>query len=53
VLKEGEELDPLKAYSLDTVAMLAKMTLAMQAQQEMITDLQKTVNDLKAKLVSQ
>ncbi len=51
-LKEGEELDPLKAYTLDTVAMMAKMTLAMQAQQEMITDLQNTVNDLKNQLLS-
>ncbi|WP_312946310.1 pyocin knob domain-containing S74 family peptidase [Superficieibacter sp.] len=52
-LKEGEELDPLKAYSLDTVAMMAKMTLAMQAQQEIINDLQTTVNQLKEKLISE
>lgn len=52
-LAEGDELDPTKAFSLDTVAMMAKMTLAMQAMEDQITDLQNTVNDLKAQLVSQ
>ncbi len=52
-LKEGDELNPMKAFSLDTVAMMAKMTLAMQAMEDQITDLQNTVNDLKAQLVSQ
>jgi len=52
-LEEGAELDPLKAYRLDPTAMIAKLTLAMQAQQDQITDLQNTVNDLKAQLVSQ
>ncbi len=52
-LAEGDELDPTKGYSLDTVAMMAKMTQAMQAMEDQITDLQNTVNDLKAQLVSQ
>lgn len=52
-LAEGEELDPIKAFTLDTVAMMAKMTMAMQAMEDQITDLQNTVNDLKAKLVFQ
>ncbi|MDU2941874.1 MAG: pyocin knob domain-containing S74 family peptidase [Enterobacteriaceae bacterium] len=52
-LVEGDELDPTKAFSLDTVAMMAKMTLAMQAMEDQITDLQNTVNELKAQLLSQ
>ncbi|MDU2941947.1 MAG: pyocin knob domain-containing S74 family peptidase [Enterobacteriaceae bacterium] len=51
-LEEGDEPDPLKAYTLEPIAMMAKMTMAMQAQQDLITDLQNTVNDLKAQLVS-
>ncbi|MDU2940345.1 MAG: pyocin knob domain-containing protein [Enterobacteriaceae bacterium] len=52
-LAEGDELDPTKAFSLDTVAMMAKMTMAMQAMEDQINDLQNTVNDLKAQVVSQ
>jgi len=52
-LAEGDELDPTKAYTLDPVAMIAKMTLAMQAQQDQITALQNIFNDLKAQLDSQ
>jgi len=52
-LEEGDEPDPLKAYTLEPIAMIAKLTLAMQAQQDQITELQNTVNDLKAQLVSQ
>ena len=51
-LEEGDEPDPLKAYTLEPIAMMAKMTLAMQAMEDQITDLQNTVNDLKAQLVS-
>ncbi|WES67180.1 pyocin knob domain-containing protein [Superficieibacter sp. HKU1] len=51
-LAEGDELDPTKAFSLDTVAMMAKMTLAMQAMEDQIIDLQNTVNDLKTQLDS-
>ncbi|KNC09987.1 hypothetical protein AC791_15355 [Klebsiella sp. RIT-PI-d] len=51
-LEEDDEPDPLKAYTLDSIAMIAKMTMAMQAQQDQITALQNMVNDLKAKLVS-
>ncbi len=51
-LAEGDELDPTKAFSLDTVAIMAKMTLAMQAMEDKITDLQNTVNDLKTQLDS-
>ncbi|WP_194205823.1 pyocin knob domain-containing S74 family peptidase [Superficieibacter sp. 1612_C1] len=51
-LAEGDELDPTKAFSLDTVAMMAKMTLAMQAMEDQITDLQNTVKELKAQLLS-
>lgn len=49
-LAEGDELDPTKAFSLDTVAMMAKMTMAMQAIEDQITDLQNTINDLKTQL---
>ena len=52
-LEEGDEPDPLKAYTLEPIAMMAKMTMAMQAMEDQITDLQNTVNDLKAQLVSQ
>lgn len=52
-LEEGDEPDPLKAYTLEPIAMIAKLTLAMQAQQDQITELQNTVNDLKAQIVSQ
>ncbi|POP44918.1 hypothetical protein CHU32_13615 [Superficieibacter electus] len=52
-LEEGDEPDPLKAYTLEPIAMMAKMTMAMQAMKDQITDLQNTVNDLKAQLVSQ
>ena len=51
-LEEDDEPDPLKAYTLDPIAMIAKMTLAMQAMEDQITELQNTVNDLKAQLVS-
>ena len=51
-LEEGDEPDPLKAYTLDPVAMIAKMTMAMQAMEDQITDLQNIVNDLKAQVVS-
>jgi len=52
-LAEGDELDPTKAFSLDTVAMMAKMTMAMQAMEDQITDLQNTVKNLKEKVFSQ
>ncbi|POP41731.1 hypothetical protein CHU32_25500 [Superficieibacter electus] len=51
-LEEGDEPDPLKAYTLEPIAMMAKMTLAMQAMEDQITDLQNIVNDLKAQVVS-
>ena len=52
-LKEGDELDPTKAFSPDPIAMMAKMTMAIQAQQDQITALQNTVNELKSQVVSQ
>lgn len=51
-LDEDDEPDPLKAYTLEPIAMMAKMTLAMQAMEDQITDLQNTVNDLKSQVVS-
>lgn len=46
-LEEDDEPDPLKAYALDPIAMIAKMTMAMQAMEDQITALQNTINDLK------
>ncbi|WP_414163849.1 pyocin knob domain-containing S74 family peptidase [Superficieibacter sp. BNK-5] len=52
-LEEDDEPDPLKAYILEPIAMMAKMTLAMQAMEDQITDLQNTVKNLKEKVFSQ
>jgi hypothetical protein len=46
-LKEGwDELNPVGAYTLNEVAMIAKLTLALQAQQEQIEELKMQVDKL-------
>jgi len=46
-LKEGyDDLDTSAAYTLDEIAMLAKLTGAIQAQQKQIEDLQRAVTAL-------
>lgn len=48
-LKEGyNEFNPIGAYTLDPVAMIAKLTMAIQEQQKQIETLQTLVNKLSS-----